>query len=203
MRILVCAGVCVAAVVGAARPAWAQDEGAASVGIKAGMTSSTLAVTGLSGFEPKRGSGMLAGGFVTIGKGVVRVQPELIIATKNFSAATPIGTIDVDSRSVDVPVLLVARMNREGRVRPLLFAGPYFAFISKATQRVDEVETDIKDQLTGTDSGVVFGAGLDIAAGRGAVLIDVRYALGLKDISESSTTTFKSRTWMFSLGYRF
>lgn len=203
MRILVCAGVCLAAVFGSARPAFAQEDRAASVGIKAGLTSTTLAVTGLSGFEPERRTGLLAGAFVTIGRKAVRLQPELILTSKNFQAASPIGVITVDSRSIDVPLLLVARLAPEAKVHPRLFAGPFLGVISKATQTVDGVETNIKDQLTGTDAGVVVGAGLEIPAGRGGLLFDARYVIGVKDISRSNTTTFRSRTWMFSAGYRF
>ncbi len=200
MRILVCAFVCAAGLLAGAQPLRAQE---VSVGVKVGVTSATLSVTGLGGFDPQRGTGVLAGGFVSVGGKMVRVQPEVFVTTRNFSAASAIGQIDVASRTVDVPVLFVARLRQDGRVHPMLLAGPFLSVISKSTQTVDGVETDIKPQLTDTDMGAVFGLGMEIAAPRGALVVDVRYALGFKDLSVSSETTFKSRTLMASFGYRF
>jgi hypothetical protein len=160
-------------------------------------------VTGLAGFEPTRKTGMLGGGFLTFGRSKFKVQPEVTITTRHFSSPSPFGAIDVATRSVDVPVLFVVRGGSAGRVHPLLFAGPYVSFISSVTQTVGGVDTDIDSQIKGTDAGVVIGIGLEVDAGRGAFVMDVRYGLGLKNLSETAGVSFKSRTFLASVGFRF
>jgi hypothetical protein len=202
MRILVCAAVCAVALTMGAKPAWAQDP-AVSAGVKVGVTSATIAVTGFPGFEPERRAGLLGGAFISFGGQKVRVQPEVMVTTRKFVSASPGGDIEVASRTVDVPLLLVGRFRSESRAHPILFAGPYLAFISKTTQTVGGVETDIDSQIKGTDAGLVFGVGLEVDGARGAFVMEARYALGLKDVAEASAITFKSRTLMASVGYRF
>jgi opacity protein-like surface antigen len=167
-----------------------------------GVTSTTLAVTG-DLLDPQRGSGFLAGAFVRFGSKVVRVQPEVMVTTRNFSSSTPFGTIDVSSRTIDIPVLVVARLRPEMRVHPLLSAGPYLSFLTKSTQTLGGVESDLDDELKDQDAGFVVGLGLEIDARRGAFVLEGRYTHGLKNLSLVSGSTFKSRTVMASIGYRF
>jgi len=200
MRIFVCAAVCVLTTAGSAAPARAQGvEG----GVKGGITSSTLSVTGLPGFEPESKVGALGGAWLSAGRDTVRLQVELLFATRKFSAPSPGGDIEVSSRGVDVPVLGVMRWRPEQRARPLLFAGPYVTFISSPKQAVGGVETDLDSEIKNADVGAVFGLGVEVRAGRGAIVLDTRFAFGFRDLSESSDTTFKSRTVMASIGYRF
>lgn len=200
MRILVCAGVCAAALISDAAIATAQGvEG----GLKAGITASTLSVTGLPGFEPAADAGLLLGGWVSGGGDRLRIQVEVLATTRRFTLASPFGNIAVSSRVVDVPVLVVGRWRAGSRTRPLLFAGPSLAFIAGVTQTVGATTTDIDDQIKGADVGAVAGAGVEIAARRGAVVLETRVSLGFRDLSEASETTFKSRTAMVSVGYRF
>jgi hypothetical protein len=209
MRIFVCAAVCVLAVAVNAASAEGQDapggQAARGVefGVKAGITSATLSVSGLPGFEPDAGIGMLGGAWVSAGRDTLRLQMELTFGTRRFSSASPIGDIKVSSRALDVPVFVVGRWRPNSRTRPLLFAGPYVSFISGSTQTIGSTRADIDDQIKGADAGVAIGAGLEIGAGRGAAVLDVRYALGMRDLSEASETTFKSRALMVSFGYRF
>jgi len=36
-----------------------------------------------------------------------------------------------------------------------------------------------------------------------AVVVDVRYVLGLRNIAEAAGVTYTSRSWLASVGYRF
>lgn len=208
MRILVCVAVCVA---GALNAAPAQGQGTergpetrrVEAGVKVGIASATLSLSGLPGFEPDAGVGMVGGAWISGGRDALRLQMELIVGMRRFSSASPIGDIDVSSRALDLPVLIVGRWRKDSRTRPLLFAGPYVSFVSGSTQTIGSTKTDIDDQIKGADAGAVVGAGLEIGAGRGAAVLDVRYAFGLRDLSEATETTFKSRALMVSFGYRF
>jgi hypothetical protein len=200
MRILVCAGVCVVTLTAGAASAFAQR---VEAGLKAGITSSTVSASGLEGFDPEVGIGVLVGGWVSVGTERVRLQPELTVATRRLSSPSPVGTVDLSSRFVDVPILVVTRWRTDRRTRPLLFGGPFLAFISNSTQTIGGIESDLDAQLKGTDAGVLLGAGLDIGARRGAVVLDTRVAWGLRNLSEIDGATLKSRTVMVSFGYRF
>jgi hypothetical protein len=206
MRILVSGAVCVLAVTAGA--ASAQDQGTqdgrgVQGGVKVGMTSTTLSVTGLEGFDPQADIGVLAGGWVSAGRGIARMQAELFFSTRRFSSPSPAGDIEVSSRAFDVPILLMTRWRPDGRVHPLLFGGPYVAFISRTTQTVGSTKTDLDEQIKGVDAGALVGLGVEAGTGRGAVVLEVRYALGMRDLSEAAETTFKSRAFMASFGYRF
>jgi hypothetical protein len=198
MRVLVCAGVSALVLVVNAASALAQD-----IGIKAGLTSATLSVTGLQGFDPDAAIGVLVGGWLSMGRETVRLQPEVVFTTRRFSAPSPGGDIEVSSRVLDVPVLLMTRWRPGGRVHPLLFGGPYFAFIFDPTQTVGGVETDLSSQIESTDWGMGAGGGVEIDAAGGALVLETRFTWGLRDLSAASETTFKSRTAMASFGYRF
>jgi hypothetical protein len=200
MRILVSAGVCFVTLTAGAACAFAQQvEG----GLKVGITSSTVSATGLEGFDSDAGIGVLAGGWVSVGRERVRLQPELLVTTRRFSTPSPEGTVDVSSRLVEVPVLLLSRWRTDQRTRPLLFGGPYFAFIGKATQTIGGVESDLDAQLKGADAGVLLGGGIEVGAHRGAIVLETRVTIGLRNLSEIDDVTFKSRTVMASFGYRF
>ena len=200
MRILVSAAVCVVTLAAGAASAVAQGiEG----GLKLGITSSKVSATGLEGFDPDASIGVLAGGWVSVGRDRVRLQPELLVTTRRFSSPSPEGTVDVSSRVVDVPILLLSRWRTDQRTRPLLFGGPYFAFIGKTTQTIGGVESDLDSLLTGADAGVLLGAGVEVGARRGAVVLETRVTIGLRNLSEADEVTFKSRTVMASFGYRF
>ena len=107
------------------------------------------------------------------------------------------------SRTVDVPILVVSRWRTDQRTRPLLFGGPYLSLIAKSTQTLGGVESNLSSLLKETDAGVAFGGGLEIAARRGAVVLDTRVAMGLRNLSEMDEVTLKARTVMVSFGYRF
>jgi hypothetical protein len=200
MKLLVCA-IAGMSVLMAGSAAHAQSvEG----GVKAGVTFSSLSVTGLPGFEAHRGAGAGGGGWISFGRERVRVQPEVLVTTRHFSFTSPIGDLDIAARSVDVPVLIVARLgSTDGRVRPIVFGGPYVAFLHRATQTLGSTTTDLDSMLKDAEAGVTFGAGLEIGAARGALVIDARVSIGLSNVSENAETSFKSRGGMVAVGYRF
>jgi hypothetical protein len=74
--------------------------------------------------------------------------------------------------------------------------------VGMVTQTFGSTETDIDDQSEGVDAALVMGGGLQVAAGSRAIVIDARYALGMRDSSGSGDTAFKPRTFVASFGYR-
>lgn len=201
MRILVWAGVCALVLTATVESAFAQG---VEVGIKGGMTSATVTTKGISGFDPGARIGGLFGGWVSFGGDLLRIQPELFWIRRRFaSPVQPTGKIAFTADAVDLPVLVVARFRSGEKARPSLFAGPFVSFISNATQTFAGVKTDLDAQIKSSDAGVTFGFGVDVGAGRGALVIDTRFAVGLRDISEPAETRIATRAFMASFGYRF
>jgi hypothetical protein len=51
-----------------------------------------------------------------------------------------------------------------------------------------------------TEWSLLFGGGVEIAAGPAVVFLDVLYDLGVTNLDPTSTQTVKNRAWMFSAG---
>ena len=93
----------------------------------------------------------------------------------------------------------------EMNIRPELFAGPYVGFLLGANNKVeDEDYNDVKDGYKGTDFGAAFGAGLHIKVGEKMWLVpDVRYNLGLSNISDNDNITARNGVLSVNLGLTF
>jgi hypothetical protein len=129
-------------------------------------------------------------------------------------------TSHLDYLELQVP--LAVTFPTGGRLRPRLYAGPSLAlelgcgwslaqrsvFISGATvigTEQSEVTGDCADEEIETkaiDIGILFGGGLDIRMGGGALTADVRYNLGLIDINESDAMS-GNRAFQVLLGYSY
>ena len=200
MRIFVSAAVVVCALTW---PATAAAQGGV-FGIKGGLVVGDVSTSGVGEFDTDANTGPVIGGFagVTITP-QLRLQAEVLFSNRRFSAADVTIDAKVRSRGVEVPILFVLQGRESERVRPMIYAGPQFSIISKVTQTVSGVETDMSDRIKDTDVGVTAGGGLEIANGRGAFVIEVRATVGLKDLNEDANPSIKSRAFMMLAGYRF
>ncbi len=132
---------------------------------------------------------------VDIAGGQLGLQPEVYFVTKGFDALENARGEEVSSKYkisyVEVPVLAYWKMPLKGRLRPGLFFGPYFGFATK----VMEVQTafgetdkrELGDNLKGRDFGLVFGGNIRCGLGSVVLMFDVRYSLGLNNISKDIT----------------
>jgi hypothetical protein len=195
---LMTVGVCTFAA--SAATAHAQS---ASFGVKAGLVAASVSTSGTGAFDTEADPTAAGGAFVTIRiTDRLFVQPELLISNRRFTIQNEAG-INVRSRSIEVPILVGARLALSGRVRPVLFAGPQFGRIAKVTQTFAGRTADISDQIKDGDGGMVIGGGIEVGAGRGAVSVDARASLGMKDVNAASGPSIKSRAFMLLGGYRF
>lgn len=69
-------------------------------------------------------------------------------------------------RYLHIPVLVKLRLVKGGSLRPILFAGPAVDFLLSArakyyTEGALDSDEDIKPYLKSTNTGLVFGAGLE------------------------------------------
>lgn len=192
--------VCLLAAMMLAWPAAANAQ-RVSGGLKGGLASTNLSVTGPGAFDTSADVTGAAGGFAAVELGrMVRLQAELLLTA--LRASVPAPGVTVKARAVAVPVLLHLRFG-ERRVRPVIFAGPQFSAVSNVTQTSAAGEADISDDIRDIDLSVAIGAGLEAEAGRGAFLLEVRGAVGVRDLSETGPPAIKSRAWLLLAGYRF
>ncbi len=92
---------------------------------------------------------------------------------------------------VELPVLLKLALGK-GAPRPYLLAGPAIGFLSSAkialkASETPEIAVDAKQFFKDIDFNLTFGAGLSLAAGRNAIFVEGRYALGIANIAENVT----------------
>jgi len=99
-----------------------------------------------------------------------------------------------------IPVLVRARLMREGTFVPVVFAGPAVGILLSATWDGDE---DVKDSFKSTDFGADLGVGAEIALGNMKLLVDLRYYLGLTDVYKDTEFSMKNRGFMLTAGFLF
>jgi hypothetical protein len=123
------------------------------------------------------------------------------VRTDEFGNIIATSSIREVLNYLEIPVLGKLYVLPQSRVRPNLFAGPYFALKLSGKHRVGSQETDIED-LKDTDYGLVLGGGVDFELGQGQLTVDARYTLGLAKIYDSGAD-IKNRVISVMLGYSF
>lgn len=103
---------------------------------------------------------------------------------------------------LSLPVLLKGTFPAERNV-PFIGVGPEFGWVLSHTVTVgpDGWPEDVEDQKT-TTVALTFCGGLDIKAGGGIITPEVRYSLGLTDLSKDPASKNKYNQWLFLLGMK-
>lgn len=203
MRSILRAAAAAAALLAVALPLQAQSTSV--FGVKAGV--SVASIDGFDDtFDDENTTGFAGGLFMTLGRGVISLQPELNYTRKGFSfiAGVP-GRVDVDLTYIQPAV--VAKLGAPlGIVRPSVFAGLGYGFEAGCT--IDDEDCDdfagVSIQTNNDFSGI-FGVDLEIGAGGVYVIGDARYEVGLSDINESDDIVddLKNRAWILRAGLGF
>jgi hypothetical protein len=133
-------------------------------------------------------TGFAGTGFVTLGLGVLTLQPEVSYIQK--------GTDQFHLDYVELAGLLKFGLPIIPVIKPSLFAGVGADF--EASSDADEFSV----QTNSTDWNLIVGADVNIALSRMIVIGDVRYAVGLSDISSPDDVfgDVKNRAWLISAG---
>jgi len=167
------------------------------IGIKGGLTFATLSESDLSP-DFKSQTGFVAGVHFGIPLGSnFMFQPEALISQQGAEFTTGGSTSSFDVSYLVVPANFRINLG-SGGVQPFILGGPYAAF--KLSCNVEDL-LDCDDlDLSGTDWGVDFGAGLKF----GGFFAEARYSLGLTDISNlSEGFDSKQRVFMVMIGITF
>ena len=146
-------------------------------------------------------TGFQGGAFLDIGFGsTFHLQPELLYSDR--SSGNDISTFS--QAFVEIPVLFKAAFGT-GLLQPALYVGPSLSFETSCKVDVSTVGSeDCSNQLVDTNSSnwaLVFGGNLDVAVGPVILIGDIRYNLGLSDISPNDSG--KWNFWSFMVGVGF
>jgi hypothetical protein len=171
--VIVCAAILVLAVLVAA-PAKAATT--FNFGLKAGVSFSNVAWSDDDGSE-KTLVRPTFGAFALVNlTPSLAIQPEInYLVTGEWWSYD--GGKDIEEFTyLHIPILLKARLMKEGKIIPFAVAGPAIGFLLSAK----EMDEDVKAFFKSTDFGLDFGVGAETALGdKLKGVIDLRFYLGL------------------------
>lgn len=163
---------------------------ASEMGVKIGVNMASLNASTFKNTDPV--NGLLGGAYVSLGAASFAVEADLLFSAKGYkfadSAQATVLTVVNRFNYIEVPVLFKYMLVPKGPVRPYLAAGPAVAFLMSAESKTElagaTTTTDVKSALKNYDYSIVLDAGVSIDVGV-MLSLDVRYAIGLADISRT------------------
>lgn len=186
-----------------------------SKGVKAGVNISTFGGADAPS-DLKSLTAFSAGVFFNLSlPGPISIQPEVLYSQKGAKSTSSSYTSSINLTYIEIPILLKFNipLAPAAPVKPNVFAGPAAGFLITAKAKIDPAppapfpaETDIKDEFTNMDLGVVMGVGLDIDLVAVQLTIDARYFLGLNTLDKNEDPTthtkedVKNRTASVNIG---
>ncbi len=121
---------------------------------------------------------------------IFAIQPEVLFSMKG--AKYDITILDETYEAtmklnyIEIPVLFKVNLPTEGKMKPSLYAGPALGILMSANAEVEDVSEDIKDDMKGTDIGLLAGAGIGYQMENGSLLsFEVRYEVGMTSIADT------------------
>ena len=184
---------------------------ALQLGVRAGLNMSTLNGDMPAGVDTKSLTGFHVGLFTEIPVAPrFSIQPEVIYSEQGTTLESSISGInaeaDIKTQYVNVPILAKVYVAEGFNIQ----AGPQIGFLTGAELQASGIDDiDIKDDMKGTDFGLLLGAGYKLPMG---LTIDARYNLGLSNTLDDNSEAFEDlgtdQNWrngvfQVGLGYQF
>jgi hypothetical protein len=146
-------------------------------------------------------TGFVAGGFVDVPfTPQVSFAPEVLFTQKGARTEILDNSVAFELTQLQIPLLFKANFV-SGPVRPFVAVGPAFGFntSTKLTTEIggDKEEVDFDDETEGIEYSLVVGGGVKF----GQASVELRYDLGLSNLSSSETGDIKSRTFSILFGF--
>ncbi|WP_372772489.1 porin family protein [Mangrovibacterium sp.] len=170
-----------------------------NLGLKAGFNTSKIK-TDYEQFNDGSVNNFLVGAFARINMNRVYFQPELYFTSKGgeLKDVEAGGTESFDLSSIDIPILLGAKIIEKKMYTVRIDAGPVMSFITKKSETdSDETFFDV-DDLKDSYMGIQYGVGVDMWI----LSLDARIENSFGDFSDGSGKE-KSKSFLFTLGIRF
>lgn len=164
-------------------------------GLKAGLNLANLEIENAADGDHR--TGFHVGGLAHIH--IARqfaIQPELVFSLQGREQT--IGGVEYRNNLsyINLPVLAQYMFGTGFRLQ----TGPQLGILVSAENKVNDVESDVKDSYKTPDFSWVFGASYLTNVGLG---FDARYNLGISNIYDVGNTEIRNRVWQFGLFYQF
>jgi len=184
----------------------------AGVGIKGGLSSSSLALASTEPIPFTFGNLQyyVGGVFFDIGLGFVSIQPEfLYVRMGGQYEVDELNSLEFRHQYIQAPLLLRFNVIPAGPVRPFICAGGYGAYLIKS-EGVMEIDgtvekTDVTEDYRRFDYGLVGGAGILFKLGFVGLSVEGRYNYGLANMlmDPAAGDSMKNRSLMALVGIKF
>jgi hypothetical protein len=168
----------------------------ANIGIKGGVNSFTIRSDNNSSFDSKLGFHLgLLGHFHLSNQ--FAFQPELVYSQQGTQFTVAGQDVKLNLNYINVPLLLQYMFDNGFRLQ----AGPQLGFLASAKSEISNSSSNVKDDFEGIDLGLAVGASYVNPATN--IGIDLRYNVGLNNISKESNTNYNNRGFQLGLFYLF
>ena len=162
-------------------------------GLKAGLNISSVPVEDDGDFSNK--TGLHIGGLAHIHvSSHFAVQPEFVYSQQGGKR----GGVTLKLNYLNIPVLAQYMTNDGFRLE----TGPQIGFLTSAKSKTGNVELDLEDSFQSVDFAWAFGASYLIPGSNG-LGFDVRYNLGISNVSDQNGTTAKNNVVQLGVFYQF
>ncbi len=180
-------------------------------GVKVGVNMANMSGddTDFPGMDKKSIIGFAFGGFCEYSfNESFAVQPEVLYTMKGAKWEDTDATFTATYNYVQIPILAKYIIVVNGAVSPYILVGPAIGINVTAESESDfagVTETETDDDATMT-FGLVVGAGGSMEMGNGALLFELRYDMGLNNVSDPADVDefdVKNSVIQFVFGYAF
>jgi len=118
--------------------------------------------------------------------------------------------VNMNYNYYNVPLLLKARFNEQLGLNESwlvsFYGGPYYSYLNKSESEIEvdgiTTVTDFEDNADESDYGMIFGGEVSRALVKGELFLDLRYEMGLNDISVIDKD-LRNKVIGIGIGYRF
>jgi len=171
-----------------------------SIGPKIGTTFSKF-TTDEDQIKEEMKNSFFFGAFVRLGNKIY-LQPELLVMSRNGllkDENAPESEVTLKIHTIDVPLLAGIKVLDLKAVNVRVMAGPVASFvIDKNINSENWNETITQDDFKNMNWGLQFGAGVDVLF----LTLDLRYEIGLNDVSELENFDLKNNMFTVGLGWK-
>lgn len=145
----------------------------------------------------------------------ISFQPEIYYTSKGIERDLFGGSLAQKWKFnyIELPLLLKFNLGSDTSINPVVFTGPYLAYLISSKWKyilrfsdAEDLFVEETDRLKRLDYGIVFGGGIEFIIGELKLVFDIRYNLGLPNVTVSSNerfTSIKNSTFVMSLGFGF
>lgn len=141
------------------------------------------------------------GAFARIGKKVY-LQPELVVMNRSGLLKTDLidgSSNSIKITSIDLPVLLGVKVIDLKATNIRVMAGPVASLTLNKEISIENWENTInRDDFRNANWGIQFGAGADLLF----LTLDLRYEIGMNDVSKLDGFDLKNNMFIISLGWK-